>query len=133
MATDFFQNLSGTYRALAPMLVPGLAVSSRTVNVPALGTYQPDLRQAAEHNIICAGNMTLADPIAFDPLQGFAPLLITHLRNASGGAIVVTFGASYRQAAFVPPTDGNGVITLWHFDSTTGLWYSSARNTVPNA
>ena len=130
---DLFKNLSGTFRALAPLLLPGLGVSSRSQNVGAAGTYQPDLRQATEHNIICAGDLTLADPISFTPFAGFAPLLVTHIRNASGGAITVTFGASYRQSAFVDPTDGNGIIILWHFDSDTGLWYASAKQTMANA
>jgi hypothetical protein len=44
----------------------------------------------------------------------------------------VTWDTVFHQAAFTDPTNGNGVITIWHFDSTTGFWYSSGRNTVPN-
>lgn len=129
-----FSNLSGVFRALGPTLHPGLGVASRTANVAAAGTYTPDLRQACEHNIICAGDLTLANPVAFAPLpSNFAPILITHIRNASGGAITVTFGSQYRQSAFVPPTDGNGTIIIWHFDADTGLWYASAKQTMANA
>jgi hypothetical protein len=131
--SDFFKNLSGTFRALAPILLQGTAFSTKSVSTGAGDTYQPDLRQATEHNITCAGDLTLDNPIPFTPFSGFAPVLITHIRNASGGAITVTFGASYRQSAFTPPTDGNGIIMLWHFDGAAGLWYCSAKQTAPNA
>jgi hypothetical protein len=127
-----FQNLGGILSAPGPMLLPGIALRTAEQTVPALGTYTPDLRQAVEHNISCQGDITLANPLAFLAV-GFAPILITHIRNISGGAITVTFGTKYKQAAFTNPTDGIGVVSLWHYDASADLWFSSARQTVPNA
>lgn len=135
MADNFFLDLTGAYSARAPLAVPGIALRSRQVTLLNGETYTPDLREAAEHNILINGAaVTIGNPVlGGQNIAGFAPILLTHVRNISGGVITITWGSAYKQAAFTDPTDGNGVITMWHFDRDTGLWYSSGRNTVPNA
>lgn len=129
-----FLNLGGIFQALGGLLIPGLAVSSLDVTVGAAGTYAPDLRKAAEHNIHATGaTITIDNPVAPWAGTGWTSLLVTHIRNESGGAITVTWGSAYRQSAFTDPANGSGVISLWHFDNAVGLWYGSARQTVANA
>lgn len=132
---DFFKDVTFGFRAAGPLLLPGVWVQSRAASIGNGETYEPDLRQACEHNIIITGAaVTIANPIlGAMSVSGFANILITHVRNASGGAITITWGSAYRQAAFTDPADGDGVITMWHFDRSTGLWYSSGRNTVANS
>lgn len=133
-AADFFALLGGFAQAKGPLLIPTVAVQSVAASIGNGETYAPDVRKGMEHNITITGAaVTIDNPIGFGSPVGWTPLLVTHVRNASGGAITITWGSLYRQAAFVDPTNGNGVITLWHFDASTGLWYSSARNTVANA
>jgi hypothetical protein len=128
--SEVFDNLTGMFRAKGPLLLPGLAISSVTVTVGAGGTYAPDLKAAIEHNVNALGDITIGIPAQYALPSGFSHLFLLHLRNASGGAITVTFNAVYHQSAFVPPANGSGVIMLWHHDEDTGVWYCSAKQTV---
>ena len=131
---SIFKDLTAFFEG-PPLILPGLSLKSRDASVGAGLTYQPDLRQAVEHNITLTGaTATIGNPI-LGAMQkaGWANILITHVRNASGGAITITWGSAYRQAAFTDPADGDGVVTMWHFDVTNGLWYSSGRNTMATA
>src|SRR5512146_1208958 len=81
-------------------LLRGLGLLSTTVNAGAGGTYTPDLNQAVGYNVIAAGNITIANPIDFaGPNLGFSHYLHLHIRNASGGVIVITLGSKYRVPA----------------------------------
>lgn len=132
MSDGLFVNINGVWSATSQLFVPGLGYRTTRIVVPALGTYTPDLRAAVEHNIDCQGDLTINDPIPFALSTDFSLLLITHVRNVSGGAIVVTWGGKYSQPAFVAPADGSGVIGSWHYDRSADKWYSLARQTVPN-
>lgn len=132
---EIFTDLTGAFRAAGPVLLPGMAVRTRHVTVQNGETYAPDLRQGGHQHIHIAGAaVTIANPILGGfSFAGWSQVLFTHVMNESGGAITITWGSAYKQAAFTDPTDGNGVATVWNFDSNSGLWYSSGRNTVPNA
>jgi hypothetical protein len=116
------------------LLLPGISVQSKAVSVGAGETYAPDLRQGMEHNITITGaTATIANPVLGGlNIPGWTNLLVTHVRNASGGATTITWGSKFVQAAFTDPTNGNGVITLWHYDVTQDKWYASARQTLAN-
>lgn len=133
MAIEFL-DLTAAFRS-PHLLLAGISLQSKAVSVGAGETYAPDLRQAMEHNITLTGaTATIDNPVLGGlSISGWANLLVTHVRNSSGGAVTITWGSAYRQPAFTDPANGSGVITLWHFDLTTGLWYSSARQTVANA
>ena len=122
-------NLNGLFQLAGGILVPFLAVQSASGNVPNLGSYTPDLRVALEHNITVTGAAwTLNAPILPPQLiAGWTPVLILHIRNASGGVIATTFNAVYHQPAWVEPTNGNGNISIMHFDQTAGVWYNTSR------
>lgn len=127
-------NLGGILRAAGPVLLPGIGMQSRTVDVAAAGSYTPNLNLAAGHNVNASGDVTINDPVNFAAgvISGFSPMFILHIRNVSGGVIAVTFGSSYRQAAYVAPGNGDGTIQIWHWDGGNALWYCSARQTVAN-
>jgi hypothetical protein len=132
---DYFTDLTGAIRAATPMLIPGIAVKTRHVTLQNGEVYAPDLRQGMHHHIHIAGAaVTVNNPIlgGFE-FAGWSNLLLTHVLNESGGAITITWGSAYRQPAFTDPADGDGVVTLWNFDTGNGLWTSSGRNVVANA
>lgn len=132
--SQFFQDITSGYASDAPLFLPGIALRTKAITIINGDTYEPDLRQAMEHNISINGAaVTIGNPILGGlSVAGWTNLLVTHVRNISGGAITITWGSKFKQSAFTDPTNGNGVITLWHYDRAADLWYSSARQTVAN-
>ncbi len=122
-------NLNGLFRLSGGILVPFLGLQSVSGNVPNLGSYTPDLRVGCEHNVTVTGAAwTLNAPILpTNLITGWTPVLILHIRNASGGIIATTFDPIYHQPAWVEPTNGNGNIAIMHFDQTQGVWYNTSR------
>lgn len=132
--SNFFTDLTGAIQAMAPLVVPGIAIKTKHVTLQNGETYAPDLREGGHHHIHLAGaTATIAAPILGGfAMPGWSNLLLTHVLNESGGAVTITWDAAYKQAAFTDPTDGNGVVTMWNFDTADGFWTSSGRNTIPN-
>ena len=132
---DYFNDLTGGLRSVAPLLVPGIAVKTQHVTLQNGETFAPDLRQGGHFHIHIAGAaVTIANPILGGMrIDGWSNLLLTHVLNESGGATTITWGSAYKQATFTDPADGSGVVTLWNFDSSNDFWTSSGRNTIPNA
>ncbi len=133
MPGDAFEVTAFGVFAKANMLLRGLGLLSTTVNVAAGGTYTPDLNQATEHNIICAGNVTIGAPIEFaGPLQSFAHVIILHIKNPTAGPITATLNAKLH----VPTnfnaniTAGQGQILTFHHDDIADVWYAVASQTV---
>ena len=115
------------------LLIRGWGISSLAVNIGAGGSYTPDLNQAVEHNITCAGAITINAPVEFaGPLAGFVHLLILHIKNPTGGPIVSTLNAKYH----LPTTfnanigAGTGDILTFHHDDVADVWYAVAAQTV---
>lgn len=132
---------SGAFRAAGWFGFPGLALQFVTTNVGAAGTYEPDISKGSLHIVRATGTpITIANPINVPTIPGFAPILILHIKNVSGGVLAaVTFGSQYSFSSGTPngPSvgstgNGNGSVTLFHFES--GKWYETGKPTtlVPN-
>lgn len=122
-----FRDINNMIQAGSPIALTGLVVKSQFVSIPNGGIYTPDIREAMEHNINVTGaTATIGNPILGGQiLPGWAGILITHVRNASGRSVTVTWGSKWHGPPWTDPPNGSGVITLWHQDPSSDLWYAS--------